>query len=395
MARLVITPDKPIYMSGYANRNRPSEGKVHDLWAKALALDDGRGGRAVLVTTDLIGLPRAISDVVGARVLKQYGLERSRLVLNSSHTHTGPLIRSNLEAMFELKAEERATVDDYARWLTDQLVAVVGASLADLGPARLSFGNGRGAFAINRRENTPSGMKLGVNPKGPSDHDVPVLKVEAPDGRLRAVVFGYACHNTTLGGDFYRLAGDYAGFAQEKIERDRPGAAALFVMLCGADQNPQPRTRLEQAEQHGVSLATEVARVLDTRLARVEGRVRAAYQVVDLPLAPHTRGQFEALAGDKNIYRARNARAMLRTYDDGRPIRVQPYPVQAVALGNLTLVALGGEVVVDYALRIKKEYGERGLVVAGYSNDVMSYIPSRRVLAEGGYEADMSQVYYG
>ncbi|MGH9661663.1 MAG: neutral/alkaline non-lysosomal ceramidase N-terminal domain-containing protein, partial [Bryobacteraceae bacterium] len=107
------------------------------------------------------------------------------------------------------------------------------------------------------------------------------------------------------------------------------------------------------------------------------------------------RGQFEALAGDKNIYRARNARAMLRTYDDGRPIRVQPYPVQAVALGNLTLVALGGEVVVDYALRIKKEYGERGLVVAGYSNDVMSYIPSRRVLTEGGYEADMSQVYYG
>ena len=87
---------------------------------------------------------------------------------------------------------------------------------------------------------------------------------------------------------------------------------------------------------------------------------------------------------------------MLATYDQGRPIRRYSYPVQAIAFGkDLTLLALGGEVVVDYALRIKKEYGAKGLIVAGYSNDVMSYIPSVRVLKEGGYEAVDSMLYYG
>src|SRR5262245_45959130 len=100
VARAVITPEEPIYLSGYANRNHPSEGKIHELWAKALAIEDRRGGRVVLVTTDLIGLPKSISDVIAARVSKEHNLERSRLVLNSSHTHTGPLIRANLQTMF-------------------------------------------------------------------------------------------------------------------------------------------------------------------------------------------------------------------------------------------------------------------------------------------------------
>ena len=99
---------------------------------------------------------------------------------------------------------------------------------------------------------------------------------------------------------------------------------------------------------------------------------------------------------DSNVYRVRHAKAMLRLYDEGSPIRQYPYPVQALQFGkDLTLVALGGEVVVDYVLRIKKEFGAKGIMVAGYSNDVMSYIPSLRVLKEGGYEADDSMIYYG
>lgn len=385
LARLIITPEKAMYLSGYANRTHASEGKIHDLWAKALAIEDRKGGRVVIVSTDLVGLPRAITDVAGARVLKEYGLDRARLVINSSHTHTGPLIRGNLPYLFALSQDEQARVDEYSRQLTDKLVAVVGAALGDLAPANLSFGNGVAGFAMNRR-----------TAGGPTDHDVPVLKVTAPDGKLRAVLFGYACHNTTLTGEFYQFSGDYAGFAQIALEKANPGATALFLMLCGADQNPNPRSKLEYAEKHGADLATEVGRVMAGPLQTVRGAILAAFQSVDLEFAIYTRETFEARLKESNLYRVRHAKAMLAMYDQGYPIRRYPYPVQAIGFGkDLTVVALGGEVVVDYVLRIKKEYGSRGIIVAGYSNDVMSYIPSLRVLKEGGYEASGAMLYYG
>ncbi len=397
VGRVIITPQKPIYLSGYASRTHPSEGVVHDLWAKALAVEDAKGGRIVFVTTDIIGLPRSISETVAARVQKQYGLERARLVLNSSHTHTGPLVGRNLNIMFpKMSAAEAAYIEQYAQELTGHLVDVVGAALSNLAPADLWFGNGKVDFAINRREATGGGVKIGVNPSGPTDHDVPVLKVTSPDGKLRALLFGYACHNTTLTGEFYKLSGDYSGFAQIEVEKANPGATALFMELCGADQNPNPRSELEIAMKHGSTLASEVDRVAAGRLTRLRGGVRAAFQIVDLGFAPHTRETFEAQAQDSNVFRARRARAMLAAYDEGAPVRSYPYPVQAVAIGKgFVLIALGGEVVVDYALRAKKELGAKGLVVAGYSNDVMAYIPSLRVLKEGGYEAVESGIYYG
>lgn len=395
--RIVITPQKPIYLSGYASRNRPSEGVLHDLWAKSLAIEDSKGGRVVFVTVDIIGLPRNISDIVAARVQKQYGLERARLVLNFSHTHTGPLIGRNLSIMFPAMApEEAAYIEEYARELTDKLVSVVGAALGDLAPAKIWYGHGQADFAINRREPATNGIKIGVNPAGPTDHDVPVLKVTTPDGKLRAVLFGYACHNTTLTGEFYRISGDYAGFAQIDIEKANPGATAMFMQLCGADQNPNPRSELSLAEKHGATLAGEVNRVLAGKLKPVSGRVRAAYRIVDLHFAPHTREMYQARLNDKNPFVVRHAKAMLAEYDAGHPVRQYPYPVQAVALGkDVTVVTLGGEVVVDYALRTKKEFGSEGMIVAGYSNDVMAYVPSLRILKEGGYEPVDSTTYYG
>jgi neutral ceramidase len=396
VGRIIITPDKPIYLSGYADRKHPSEGVVHDLWAKALAIEDRKGARVVIVTTDLIGLPRSLSDIVAARIQKQYGIERSHLLLNSSHTHTGPLIRRNLEMLFELGPEDQQVVNEYAEKLTDNLVNVVGAALKDLEPVELSFGNGRATFAINRRENTASGVKIGLNPKGPTDPDVPVLKVTSQGGKLLAVLFGYACHNTTLTGQFYRISGDYAGFAQADFEKAHPGATAMFMMLCGADQNPNPRSKLELAEQHGEALAKEVDRVLNEKLERVRGPIHAAFQIVELGFAPESREVYEARLKESNAWRVRHAKAMLRMYDNPSFMRRYPYPVQALQFGkDLTVVALGGEVVVDYVLRIKREFGSKGIIVAGYSNDVMSYIPSLRVLKEGGYEANDSMIYYG
>ncbi|MCL4402742.1 MAG: hypothetical protein M1436_08790 [Acidobacteria bacterium] len=223
-----------------------------------------------------------------------------------------------------------------------------------------------------------------------------MLRVTDPNGRVRAVLIGYACHNTTLGASNYKLSGDYAGFAQIAIEKKHPGATAMFMQLCGADQNPNPRGTFELAEQHGDELAAAVERVLAGRMRVVRSPIRASLETVQLKFAPHTREMFEQRLNDPDRWKVRHARQMLRLYDEGHPLRSIPYPVQAIRFGkDLTLLALGGEVVVDYALRAKREFGGEDMIVAGYANDVMCYIPSRRVLNEGGYEAVDSLIYDG
>jgi neutral ceramidase len=394
--RIDITPDGPIWLSGYAVRKKPSEGVLQRLSAKALALEDNRGSRIVVVTTDLIGLPRHITDVVGARVEKQYGLERSGLLLNSSHTHTGPVVGMNLHVMYDLDDRNTRAVAEYSQKLTDALVNVVGAAIADLAPANVSYGNGKTGFAINRRAFTPKGVQISVNRSGHVDHSVPVLRISKANGDMKVILFGYACHNTTHTGEHYAISGDYAGQAQLDIEKARPGATAMFLMLCGADQNPNPRGNIENVTEHGGALASEVGRVLDAKLERVRGRIQTALQYKDLPLAPHTRDDFVKLQSDSDVYKQRLAKEMIRAYDERRPIRSVPYPVQALRLGkDLAIVALGGEVVVDYGLWAKSQYPKQKLIVAGYSNDVMCYIPTAKILEEGGYEPVGSMVYYG
>jgi len=389
VGRKVITPDGPIWMSGYAARDKPSESVVHDLWAKALALEDAQGRRVVIVTADLIALPREVCDEVAARLAKKHCLLRRQLVLNASHNHSGPLVWPNLKIMFDGNDSDRRRLIAYRNRLVDDLTEVAEAALFDLSPATLELGHGSAPFAENRR--APPAYVL----QWPVDHDVPVLKVAASDGRLRAVLFGYACHNTTLDQGTYQINGDYAGFAQIELEQALPGTTALFLALCGGDQNPNPRPGLKFAAQHGKTLAEEVRHVLAGTLKPVSPTIRTAYEEVKLDFARRERSVFEEESKSKDRFRRRRAQAMLAAMDAGEDVWRLSLPVQAVALGdNLVLLALGGEVVVEYSLRLKREFPRLDLIVAGYSNDVPCYIPSLRVLQEGGYEPDVSMIYY-
>lgn len=395
VARRLITPPLPFWMSGYAARTNPATRVRTDLWAKALALQDDQGNRAVFITTDLIGLPREVSEEVATRLHQSHHLPRANLLLNSSHTHCGPVVGSNLRVMFDFDAAEKDRALKYTGRLADDLTAIATEALARLAPARLAFGRDTTDFAMNRRAPAAGGaFRLGENPAGPVDHGVPVLRVSAPDGQLRAVLFGYACHNTTLALPA-EIDGDYAGAAQRTLEKAHPGVTALFLMLCGGDQNPRPRGTVELAEQHGCSLAAAVERALAADLKPVRPPIRAAWETLHLDFAPHTRETFETELKSDHVFKQRRARLMLEAYDRGAPVRQTPFPVQVVRLGNdLTWLALGGEVVVDYAHRARREFPDEDLVVAGYCNDVMCYIPSLRVLREGSYESVDSMIYY-
>lgn len=397
VATKVITPKEPVWMAGYASRTKPAEGKVHDLHAKALCLEDATGKRLVLVTTDLIGIPRTLGDAVAADAEKRFGIKRDELILSASHTHCGPVIRENLIDMYPLRKDEAAKVEAYTKRLQPQLVELIGAALDKLKPVTLKYGAGKATFAMNRREPTEKGVINGRNPAGPVDHTVPVLVAEGADGKPLAVVFGYACHNTTL--SFNQWCGDYAGFAQIAVEKAYPNATAMFWTGCGADANPLPRGKLELCEQYGKELAeTVVAAMKDAK--PLSGNFAARYEKVTLKFeSVPTKAQLGADALSKTLAVQKRAERLLKQLEANGKIddNYPHYPVQTWALGEqVLLVSLGGEVVIDYLLRLKKDVPtSRTLWVMGYANDVMAYIPSARVLKEGGYEADSSQIYYG
>lgn len=396
LASVVITPEKPVWMAGYASRNRPSEGKIQELHAKALAIQDATGNRIIIVTTDLLGLPGALTSEISEYANKSYRLRREQILFNSSHTHTAPVLSGSLAGAYDLNVEQSAAVAAYTRQLKDKLLEVIGLAIQDLASAKLSFGHGSAQFAMNRREKKPNGsIAIGVNREGVADREVPVLKIESPAGKLRGVLFGYACHNTTLTGEFYQVSGDYAGFAQEEIEKAHPGATALFVMGCGADINPYPRSELKLAQQHGVELAKSVEQVLTGSMSPMSGGVKSIFGGVKIPFAPtSTKEEWQARLKDQNAFRRRHAERWLAKLErDGKILSEYPYTVQIVQLGDLKLIALAGEVVTDYSLRLKKEFGGKTWV-AGYSNDLCSYIPSAPMFAEGGYEVIDSMIYY-
>lgn len=383
-----ITPETMMWMAGYAGRTKPAEGVAQDLFAKALVLEDEAGGRLAILTLDLIGVPRSLRLTVAERAKKEHGIEPARLLINASHTHCGPELRVIRTDRTDEPARRAAEAAAYTAKLETALVRLIGEAKDKLAPASLAYSRARCGFAMNRR--TPDG-KGGwnnfPNPDGPVDHNVPVLRIATAENKDLAIVFGYNCHCTTLG--FQQFCGDYAGYAQEYLQAAHPDAVAMFVNGCSGDQNPYPRGTLELCQTHGRSLATAVEAALTTRMRPLAGRISAAYR--EIPLSyDKLPSRADLLAKQKSTAKldASHATRVLAVLDsEGKLPQDYPYPVQVLRIGgDLTMIALGGEVVVDYAHRLKREIKDPIVWIAGYSNDVMTYIPSRRIWKEGGYE---------
>jgi hypothetical protein len=309
VATRIITPQKNIWMAGYASRKEPAAGKAQDLFAKALALEDPRGERFVIVTLDLVGITRAMRDEVARQVEKKYRLPAGRLLLNASHTHSGPLVRPRPSVTYDLSEEQWRNAEAYMGELQNMLLQVVGAAIEDLQPCQLAYTHARTGFAMNRWLPTEKGYQNSPYPDGPVDHAVPVLRVADAKGRLRAVLFGYACHNTTLA--LQQFSGDYAGYAQEYLQEAHPGVTALFLMGCGGDQNPYPRGTLELAKQHGRSLATAVEAALLPKPRPITGHLSAALEDVTLQLVPLSRDDLVRMSLSKDIYDLRRSKLLL------------------------------------------------------------------------------------
>lgn len=399
VAKVDVTPDFPVRLSGYGSRTGPHEGVEMPIQAKALALRWKDDSPVVMLTVDNCGVPADMR----AAVLKAVNaggmpLADECFALHSSHTHCAPLLNGVLGFLFgqDLPAEERAAVDRYSTLLTERMTAVVLAALKDLRPAKVERGSGRANFALNRRLKTENGFSNSPNFKGVRDHDLPVLHISSPDGKLRALFTSYACHCTTLA--INQVHPDWAGTAQAELELRFPGVIAMTAIGCGADQNPYPRRELAHATAHGVNLAKGVVEAINKPMQPLRGPVACQSKKLDLPFDTlPDRAEWQRRTGDKNKWIAHHARHFLGLLERGEAIPTHlPYEVQTWDFGGgLLMVQLPGEVVVDYGLRFKKAFGRGRTWVNAYTNDVPCYIPSQRVWEEGGYEAAGAMTYYG
>ena len=399
VARADITPRTSVWLAGYGSKRAP-DGQLHPLWMKALAFEAASGERAVLITSDFQGVPKSMSDRVFARLKEQHQLDRAQVMFTFSHNHCGPRLGDDLIDYYPVDDEQERLVAEYTLLMVDRTVDLVAEALQKLAPAKLQTGAGKATFAVNRRNNkeaeVPAIMARGEPLKGPVDHAVPVLRVTRPDGAEVAILFGYACHPTTL--SFMTWCGDYPGFAQLEIEKRHPGALAMFVNTCGGDQNPLPRRTVELCEKYGRELAAGVEGALAGPLEEVGGGLRTAFSLVELPyLKVMSADDLRQVQGaDPEGIRGRWSRRLLKKLEAGEKFEeAYPYPLHAWRLGGRVLMlGMGAETVVDYALKFKGLYGE-GTWVCGYADDMISYIPSRRVWEEGGYEGGSNLFEYG
>jgi hypothetical protein len=402
VAKIDITPEGPIRLCGYASRNSESEGVAERLRACALAIGNDQQGPALLITAELIGVPELLSEPLAKR-LRKVGVDRSRLAICATHTHTGPCLAGFLnETHFsaELPDAQKARLATYTAQLLDRLEEVALAALKARRPGRLSWNQGEVSFAMNRRR-IKDGKWLGFGrvPDGPVDHALPVLQVRDPDGSLRAVLANYACHCTTYGPQFNRIHGDWAGSAVRQIEQRHPGSVALISIGCGGDANPEPRGDVDGStlvDAHGKTVADEVDRLLVAKSVELKSPPACRFRRIELAF-DHVPSRIELrqrLEGAKRP--AFYARILLSRLDAGQALPASfSYPVQTwVFDDDLAMVFLAGEVVVDYSHRLKRELDGDRLWITAYANDAPGYIASRRVISEGGYEVDDSMNNY-
>ena len=400
-AKVDITPTQPQRLSGYGNRAAPFTGIDEHLWVRAMAIRRTGQDLSVLVSVESLGLPGALTKGIAARLEQKWGVPRSRFAVCFTHTHTAPFIEgaaSNLFATPQTAAEDAVT-HAYTQFVANQVVKAAGQAIDDLAPGALYFAQGKVSFAQNRRVlKDGKWVGFGVNPDGPVDHSLPVLKVVDGHGHVRGIVYDYACHCTTFGSAHNRVNGDWAGYASKYLEQAFDGAVALCTIGCGADMNP-PRDRLhalEFARKEGHEIADEVKRLFNRKMQAITAELTSSFGYAGLPVdRPSLDDLKKRLRSDRPQER-RHAETMLAVQERmGRLPETYPAPIQVWRFDDqLVMVFLGGEVVVDYALRIKKEMQGVNTWVAAYANDLFGYVASERVRREGGYEVDSSMIYY-
>lgn len=355
-----------------------------------MAISQGDAPPLVVVAVDNLGIRLPQVNEVAAALKKSHRLPHENFALTFTHTHCAPKVNGACDNIFSqpIPADHQTRIDRYTKEFVSGVIRAARQALDDQKPSTLHWGIGSVDFAKNRR---PQG--------GPVDHSLPTLIVrDAENHRIRGVHLSYACHCVTL--RFNQISGDWAGYAAEFIERQFEGAVALVSIGAGSDQNPtevSPEDTAVAARQ-GREIASEIGRLADGPMKPVRGTPKSILHRIDLPLETlPTRGELLQVAenGPRPTDR-HNASTQIAKLDRGEALQSRiDYPIQTWTFGDsLCITFLAGEVCVDYAIRLKEELDADRFWLIAYSNDFCSYIPSERLIKEGGYGGGSEIPYF-
>jgi len=373
-AKVDITPQKPVRMSGYAGRKGLSQG-VHDqLSARVIVFDDSRK-KLVLVSTDLIGFYSETSEHISKVLLKEFELDPSELFLTGIHTHAGPAPTMDEENGHPNNVE-------YTKNLKGKLVEIVGKALSEMKPVRIGTAAGHSPIGSNRRQlvfdaSGNSSIRLGRNTYGVTDKEVLVMKVTGSDGRIIATLFDYAIHATCLGSKNYTVSGDVLGLAEQFIE-NIIGHDAIAPGFAGASGDINPWYKgltgfnteqgwIPEPVLLGTMLGAEVVHVLRDIDAEVaSGEISTAFATLRLP-------------GKR--------KGELTIAEDCPPT---PLNITVARVGETCFVGLGGEVLTEIGMAIKAGSPYRHTFVITHCNGEAGYLAPKHLYVEGGYESKSS-----
>lgn len=377
-----ITPEAPQWLHGYGPRK--SEGVRDRIHHRIAALDDGTTD-FYLVSTEICTVSPAFYRAFSKKLEERLGIGPDRIWWSTTHTHSAPHVGPQDPApLFAEALGDRFSIDEdvaYRERVIELLLDGIEKARARLEPARLGIGVGTAEANVNRRERNREGrIVLGVNPEGPVDRQVGVVRLERPDGSPIGLIANYAIHGTALGPGNLRISGDVPGIVAAYVER-RIGAPMLFVN--GAEGDAAPLRSVGAEIDHPALKEYEV--LLGDRILEANASIAKTSGDVALHLAktaietPRKRGLGwpEALAEYASVSA------------DGVPcVRV---PVYTLAIGRDAVIwAAPLELFGEIAIRIRAASPFPRTFYFGLTNGSLIYLPTKAAFAEGGYETGVT-----
>jgi len=396
-----ITPPPGVRLSGFAGRDWRNAGSRDPLRASALYLEQGNRAAAVLVTLDVIGLSPRDDARLRRAIAAPLGIGADAVLVACSHTHSGPATMNI-----------RATGGKEAAWTREVLARATRAAERAKETAgavgRVEAGSAPCGASVNRRVRLPSGEIVMGEGEGFRDPQCRVLTLRSEAGTPLATLFHYAMHPVSLDRDNRFTSGDWVAVARERIEAEA-GCPALFVQGCCGDINPRVRGSGACADLLGAQVADAALAALGGMRPLADVRLGTGAAAARLPLQPlpdpgalarveadavETLARRDAPLAIRQIAQAdREWVRACRRRGGSPPRETIPARLQALTLGEVTLVSLPGEPFARTGQMVRDQVP--GAWPVGYAGSNLGYLCPDDVLEAGGYEADVAYRLYG
>jgi hypothetical protein len=396
ISKIDITPNHPIPLAGFTDREGESLGISHPLYARIFVFEqeslDGKES-ALVVSADLIWWGSERLTSIRQKIRERWGIDENSIILHATHTHSGPQTSDRFTPSLGLFDK------DYLEMLEYRLMEGIAKAFTTIEPVLMESEKGKCHLGIYRRRKFGEEIRMAPNGEGPTDPEVNVIRFFSQEGKTKAIWVHYTCHPTTTGDNF--ISSEFPGVAMETVEKKLGGeVVAAYLQGCCGDIRPALirdgeffRGNDSHVKELGSELAQEVLYILrqpmkglvPCKLSSTSLAVPLSFQ--QLPSVD----QLKALSNEETLTGEWSERLLME------PERIQPtipFELTWLKIANgLSLLAMNGEMVVGYGLFINSKFSGRVLPVA-YSNGMIGYVPTARQVKEGGYEAKESTLYF-